>query len=425
MPRALSALAFALAAAASARGQSYEVSWWTVDGGGARVSGGTYALGGTAGQPDAGGPYAGASFQLQSGFWALGSGGTVVPQADLAVAKSDGPDPVAPGGLLVYTIVATNLGPAPSPGTAVTDPLPAGTSFVSASPGCTHAAGLVSCALGTLGASASATVTIVVAVGPSVTGTLTNTATVSGGATDPFAANNTDAETTTVVFRADGELAHGTVLRADLAGVGGFADVDLFRIRQQPYASYEVVVDEAGGDVGTGSGPSLERVGPDGTTVLQAATAVGSGPARSLRFVNATSSAVDDQRVRVRSASCASDCGADDTYRLRAWETTASVPRFNNSGTQVTVLLLQNAGSAPVAGTVYAWAASGALAGQQPFTLDPHALLVLNTAALGPGVGGSLTIAHDGPYGSLAGKTVALEPATGFSFDSPLTWRPR
>jgi hypothetical protein len=31
-----------------------------------------------------------------------------------------------------------------------------------------------------------------------------------------------------------------------------------------------------------------------------------------------------------------------------------------------------------------------------------------------------VTVAHAAPFGALAGKTVALEPSTGFSFDSPL-----
>ena len=34
---------------------------------------------------------------------------------------------------------------------------------------------------------------------------------------------------------------------------------------------------------------------------------------------------------------------------------------------------------------------------------------------------GSAAIAHLGSYGALSGKAVALEPATGFSFDTPLT----
>ena len=39
------------------------------------------------------------------------------------------------------------------------------------------------------------------------------------------------------------------------------------------------------------------------------------------------------------------------------------------------------------------------------------------------GKGGAITIAHDGRYGDLSGKSVALEAATGFGFDSPMVWR--
>jgi hypothetical protein len=146
---------------------------------------------------------------------------------------------------------------------------------------------------------------------------------------------------------------------------------------------------------------------------------------RSLRWSNATGSAIDDQVIRVRSTGCTTGCGTDDVYRIRAWETTGAVPRFNNSGTQITVLLLQNMGTQTIAGTVYFWAGAGTPAGQQGFSLDAHQVLVMNTSTMAPGVSGSLTVAHDGPYGVLSGKTVALEPATGFSFDSPLVTRPR
>jgi hypothetical protein len=36
-----------------------------------------------------------------------------------------------------------------------------------------------------------------------------------------------------------------------------------------------------------------------------------------------------------------------------------------------------------------------------------------------------VTVTHDGRYGSLVGKAVAIEPSSGFSFDTPLTIRPR
>jgi len=51
----------------------YDLSWWTVDGGGATFStGGSYALGGTIGQPDAG-MLTGADYALAGGFWRGGA----------------------------------------------------------------------------------------------------------------------------------------------------------------------------------------------------------------------------------------------------------------------------------------------------------------------------------------------------------------
>ena len=49
--------------------RSYDLSWWTVDGGGATFnSGGGYNLGGTAGQPDAA-VWSGGGYILAGGFW--------------------------------------------------------------------------------------------------------------------------------------------------------------------------------------------------------------------------------------------------------------------------------------------------------------------------------------------------------------------
>ncbi len=49
----------------------YDLSWWTVDGGGGAVGGGTFTLLGTAGQPEAGPPLSDAAgrFTLLGGFW--------------------------------------------------------------------------------------------------------------------------------------------------------------------------------------------------------------------------------------------------------------------------------------------------------------------------------------------------------------------
>ncbi len=52
-----------------AQSGGYDLSWWTVDGGGATFStGGTYRLGGTIGQPDAG-ELSGGDYTLYGGFW--------------------------------------------------------------------------------------------------------------------------------------------------------------------------------------------------------------------------------------------------------------------------------------------------------------------------------------------------------------------
>ena len=59
----------------------YDLSWWTVDGGGATLSTGEgYRLSGTAGQPDAG-VLSGGQYTLGGGFWRGGA----VAQADYGI----------------------------------------------------------------------------------------------------------------------------------------------------------------------------------------------------------------------------------------------------------------------------------------------------------------------------------------------------
>ncbi|MCP4537300.1 MAG: hypothetical protein GY832_09150, partial [Chloroflexi bacterium] len=47
---------------------SYDLSWWTLDGGGGTLSGAGYTLNGTIGQPDAGTLQDG-TYTLTGGFW--------------------------------------------------------------------------------------------------------------------------------------------------------------------------------------------------------------------------------------------------------------------------------------------------------------------------------------------------------------------
>jgi hypothetical protein len=221
------------------------------------------------------------------------------------------------------------------------------------------------------------------------------------------------------------EPVHGSDQVHDLGAVAGpAADEDWYRLTIQPYSSYEVLVDGVSGDLGPPI--QVDRLLADGT-VFGSAVPVGLGYARSMRFHNPNPFVVLDKFLRVRSGGCTTTCTSADVYRLRFFETTCAISRFNNAGSQVTVLVLQNPTDGPITGTAYFWDQRGALVAPQPFTLPGRTVLVLDTTAVpgAAGQAGSITIGHDARYGELSGKTVALAPAEGFSFDSPMVHRPR
>jgi len=352
---------------------------------------------------------------------------TLAPAANLALAMTDSPDPVAAGGALTYILTATNLGTAQATGVTLTDDLDPAVDFVSVSPGppaCTVSAGTVTCALGTLDMGASTTVTIHATANRYTMAT--NTATVMANEGDPVAGNNIATASTLILFGSTGELTHGSLLWEDLAASPGpLAREGFFRLVREPRSSYEVIVDAASGDISGASGVLLQRVGADLATVLQDSEAVGVGFGRSLRVENASDQTIEDEAVRVGSAGCTVECGPDDVYRIRAYETTYTIPRFNNAGGQVTVLVLHNRGSDTVSGTLWFWSPVGALLASRGFTLAPHGSLVLDTTTVAgaSGAAGSITVSNDGTYGIVEGKAVAFEPATGFTSDTPIEAR--
>jgi uncharacterized repeat protein (TIGR01451 family) len=119
---------------------------------------------------------------------------------DLSISKLDSPDPVATGGALTYTITVSNAGPAAACLVTVTDALPAGVSFVSASGtgwNCSQSSGVVTCTSNSVAQGAAPAITIQVTAPNSPT-TITNTATVSTNSFDPLSNNNSASATTTV-----------------------------------------------------------------------------------------------------------------------------------------------------------------------------------------------------------------------------------
>ncbi|MCE9552454.1 MAG: DUF11 domain-containing protein [Planctomycetes bacterium] len=159
------------------------------------TTGGTTAVSTTTGGTTTGG--------TTTGGTTTGGSTTGGSTADLAIDKNDSVDPIAEGAQLTYTMTVTNNGPSPATNVIVTDPLPAGLTYVSstASQGNTNANGTtVTAALGTIANGSSATVTIVATVNAGTGGSqLSNTATLSASSTtDPVPSNDTSTETTWV-----------------------------------------------------------------------------------------------------------------------------------------------------------------------------------------------------------------------------------
>lgn len=229
------------------------------------------------------------------------------------------------------------------------------------------------------------------------------------------------------------ELDHGLSQQHDLqANPGPVADEDWYYMFQPQRSSFEAIVDAGSADINNNDPTTLQRLAADGSTVVQTSEAanITTFPSTNLalRWQNTDATTFVLTYLRMRSGGCTTDCGAAAQYRIRFYDTTVAVPRFNNAGGQVTVLLIQNPTSwtRDIAGTVYFWDATGTLLGSTTFSLAANASLVLNTSTV-PGVagaGGTITISHDGGYGNLAVKAVALEPSTGFSFDSPGVYKP-
>jgi uncharacterized repeat protein (TIGR01451 family) len=111
---------------------------------------------------------------------------------DLSITKSGSPATQELGtGNITWTMVVTNNGPDTDTGVKITDPIPAGNTYVSSSTTqgtCTGGA-ILTCNIGTMAAGATVTITLVTT--PSTTGTQTNTVSVVGDRPETNTSNNT------------------------------------------------------------------------------------------------------------------------------------------------------------------------------------------------------------------------------------------
>lgn len=146
------------------------------------------------------------------------------------------------GASLSYTLAVSNLGQATASAPIVSDTLPAGTSFVSASSSsgsCSYANGAVTCALADMAPGAAATITVNVSV-TQVTGSVVNTATVSSSTPDSDLSDNSSTATTSLVgggaTRTLGFYSnHPKFTQACLDSMGGVMNIGWYTIRNEAY----------------------------------------------------------------------------------------------------------------------------------------------------------------------------------------------
>jgi hypothetical protein len=220
-------------------------------------------------------------------------------------------------------------------------------------------------------------------------------------------------------------------LDEDLAGPSPGNDVDWMRVPTLSGHSYEARI--SGSSVGFDWGDcaacaQFERVTATGTVLTEDVGVVtdGAGPGsswhandRSVRWIAETDNTADLVRVRGDQNFVEN---VYSTYTIRYWDTTYTVPRWNTTNGQATVLVITSTVPRPQQARIHFHVPGGSLLAVQDVVLQENVPYVLNLATLPAlaGQSGFALVAHTSGYGGLTGKAVALEPATGFTFDSPL-----
>jgi uncharacterized repeat protein (TIGR01451 family) len=126
---------------------------------------------------------------------------SVIGIADLSIEESDGPDPCPTGQKLTAVLQVANAGPSDASAVSVTDTLPEGTTFVSATGNgwsCASATGTVTCTRPTLPPGDAPPITLSVTA-PAVAGTITNHASVDGSEVDLDTSDNQASRSTSVL----------------------------------------------------------------------------------------------------------------------------------------------------------------------------------------------------------------------------------
>lgn len=185
----------------------------------------------------------------------------LAPTAELSLAETEGSDPVLAGSALTYTLVISNAGPSQAAALTLTNTLPTGVIFESASVAPVSGPNPLVWDFATLAANSTQAVILTVTVNSNMSGTLTNIAAVASAAADTLPANNTVTATTTITTLADVSLTNVAVPDPVIAG---------------ETLTYTLVVSNAGPS--DALNVSVTDTLPAGVTFQSATPTQGSGP---------------------------------------------------------------------------------------------------------------------------------------------------
>jgi uncharacterized repeat protein (TIGR01451 family) len=247
--------------------------------------------------------------------------------ANISILKGATASPINAGDPLVYTLTVANAGPNAASTTVVTDKLPAGVTFVSATPAsanCTFTAPTVSCALGTLPVGAGPVITINTTASATLASgsTLSNTATISSATLDQSPSDNSSAVSTSIVNKADVQVTKTVSPTAPVPG--------------SP-VTYTITV--------TNAGPSIARTVQLSDTLPTGFTATGMSPSVGTCTLATKSCALGDVAVGAGSAATVTVTGSfvasatgSVTNSATASSATPDSAAGNNTGAVISTL---------------------------------------------------------------------------------------
>lgn len=217
------------------------------------------------------------------------------------------------------------------------------------------------------------------------------------------------------------ELLHGRIRAHDLQGPTATApDLDWSFVQETLNHSYEVTVMNTA--LRFSSAPlagyaTFNRCDTSGTILTPGTPLNVYDGAFAARWIS-TASSYTYMRITGFAG-----LGADSGYEVQMRDTTYSIPRWNNTASQVTVFLIANTKAQSVTGSIYFYSGAGTLLATVPLSVPARGVQTVNTSSIAAlaGLSGSAQIAHLGGYGALSGKAVALEPGTGFTFDTAMS----